>query len=335
MSEPIRYFELIPGRGAVHFECGKIHGTLSFTDCAARFRKAQASLADDEDCRDRYHSCRRCGIGAAHLAQAKANQTGAPAAVVRPIAPDIGAACCRCGNGAVRIMPTVGLCVSCGNRFAEYRRGRNAKGTACSRYVPPRLRRVGIVVDGAPAWRMLEGQNPTEPLARARRAALEMHGRQPGRAVWSTEAARFEYRDEAGRVLLELQVGDEIHYLAVDRLHPGEVPAPVLAPTFELPADVLATWLRVSGEVGELLDDWRAQPVLCGGCHHAPLQARRRAGRAGRAEVRCLGCGDVGMWGVPRQAMGVASRPAIVGGQMGGQEPPETPKPRNPGLCAV
>lgn len=290
MSEPIRYFELIPGRGAVHFECSKIHGTLSFTDCAARFRKTQSSTAEEEDRRDRYHSCKRCGIGAAHLAQIQGDQAAAPAAVMQRIAPDTGGTCVRCGNGAVRIMPSLGLCVSCGNRAAEYRRGRNARGTACLGYVVPRPRRVGVVVDGAPAWRMIEGQNNSEPLARARRARLEMHGRQPGRTVWNAEAARFEYRDDAGRVLLELQDGEDLHFIAVDRLHSGETPAPVLAPTIELSAELLATWLQVSGEVGDLLEDWRAQPVLCGGCHHAPLQARRRAGRA---EVRCQACGEM------------------------------------------
>lgn len=299
MSESIRYFELVPGSGPVHFECGKIHGRLSFTDCAARFRKAQSAMAEEEeeeeeeeeDRRDRYHSCRRCGIGAAHLAQVQANESTAPAVTMQRITPDTGATCVRCGNGAVRIMPSVWLCVSCGNRAAEYRRGRNAKGTACSRYVVPRPRRVGVVVDGAPTWRMIEGQNAAEPLARARRAGLQMHSHLPGRAVWNDEAARFEYRDDAGGVLLELQDGDDLHFVAVDRLHPGETPAPVLAPAIELSAGLLATWLQVSGEVGELLDDWRAQPVLCGGCHHAPLQARRRAGRA---EVRCQACGEVG-----------------------------------------
>ncbi len=146
-------------------------------------------------------------------------------------------------------------------------------------------------MDGAPAWRLIEGQSAAEPLARARRARLEMHGRQPGRAVWNAEAARFEYRDDAGRVLLELQDGDDLHFVAVDHLPPGEVPAPVLAPIFELSATLLPTWLQVSREIEDLLDDWRAQPVLCGGCHHTPLQARRRAGRA---EVRCQACGEVG-----------------------------------------
>lgn len=149
-------------------------------------------------------------------------------------------------------MPSLGLCVSCGNRAAEYRRGRNARGTACLGYVVPRPLRVALVVDGTPAWRMIEGQNSSEPLARAHRARLEMHGRQPGRAVWNAEAARLKYRDDASRVLLELQDGDDLHFVAVDHLHPGEVPAPALAPTVELPAEALAIWLRVIGEVGEL-----------------------------------------------------------------------------------
>lgn len=114
-----------------------------------------------------------------------------------------------------------------------------------------------------------------------------MHTERPGLTDWNSERQEFEYRDRQGRVLVELLVDDELYFVAVDQLRPGEVPAPVREPVGEMSAIELATWLTLTIEDSSLIEEWRAQPALCESCRHAPLQARRRAGKV---ECRCQAC---------------------------------------------
>ncbi len=279
MTAEVVYLQWVPGKR--HFECSRIHGVLSTEDCAVRHSNATAR----NEASARFTACKHCPLGALHL-----QQTAEPekAATTLPtVLPDTGAHCLRCGRSEVRMVIASGICVSCANRASEYRRGRNSKGTAPATYVPPRPRRIGVMVDGAPAWRLFEGQNSAEPLARARRLGLEMHSAAPGQASWNAERGAFEYVDELGRVLVELEVDGELHFIPVDQTRDGEVPVQVVARTTELSADLLAMWLRLSGEA--LGEDWRYQDVLCSNCRHSPLHARRRAGRY---ECRCPACSE-------------------------------------------
>lgn len=281
MAEMIEYLQWVPGKR--HFACARIHGTLSTDDCAARHKQA---LSRGEEA-DAFTACRHCPIGAQHLEQL--HQPEARDASLPTVLPDSGCHCLRCGRSEVRIVVSSGLCVSCANRAAEFRRGRNAKGSMPITYVVPRPRRVGVVVDGMRTWRTFDGQNLEEPLARARRQGLEMHSDAPGRTRWNRQRHAFEYVDDAGRVLVELEVDGEMHFIGVDRRRPGEVPVQVIAPAIEFSAELLATWLRVSGEGDTLADEWRHQAVLCSECRRAPLYARQRGGRY---ECRCPACGE-------------------------------------------
>ncbi len=274
MGMLIEYLDLVPGKR--HFACARLHATLSTVDCAARFQNSR-----NPNLCDNFITCRGCPIG---------NRHAAPSNSASPKwTPDTGQTCTRCGAGAPRILPSSALCPSCYNRELEYRKGRNARGTACSTYVRPIKRRVGITKDGKPTWEFMLGQNATEPLARARRQGLEMHSERPGTTHWNPERQAFEYRDPQGRVLVELLVDGVLHFIGVDQLRHGEVPAPVLEPVCEMSAIELAVWLDRTSESAQLLNEWRSQPVLCTDCRHAPLQARRRAGRA---ECRCSACGE-------------------------------------------
>lgn len=269
--QPITYRVLVEGQQ--HFDCEHLSATLSVTTCTARHEHARQSVR-----LGLASACLRCPIGARHAASLP-SASNLPATVT----PDSGATCCRCGRHGLRILPSRGLCVSCSNREAEWRRGRNAKGAAPIEYVPPILRRVGVVMDGRPVWRMLESQSATEPLARARRAALVMHAEQPGAVCWCPERQAFEYRDKSNRPLAARLTGDRLTYAPAE-LH--ERPTPVTDSGIAMPPEGLQAWLALSGEaVG---DEWRAQPVICDQCYRAPLQARKRAGHV---ECRCVACG--------------------------------------------
>ena len=179
------------------------------------------------------------------------------------------------------------LCVSCFNREAEWRRGRNARGTRPVTYVPIRAHLVGVIgPDGRPVWGLFEGQHQPEAMARACRAGEVLTMHQPGDPVWNPGRQAFEYRDAEGRVLLALIDGDRLTYIAVDRLHPGEQPAPVTMPTILLPPEAAPEVLAAMGvEVGP---DWHQTDFGCQGCRRGMLHACRAAGEI---QVRCsAGC---------------------------------------------
>lgn len=134
-------------------------------------------------------------------------------------------------------------------------------------------------------------KNRQEPLARAIRftPGVRFHGQRPGTPTWSVERGAFEYRDHLGCVLLELEDRDTRHYIAADRLHPCETPAPVYQDTVVWPVEVGATWLALAGEEeGLQVDEFMPMPIICGGCNSAQLFARERAGVV---ECKCGACG--------------------------------------------
>lgn len=112
-------------------------------------------------------------------------------------------------------------------------------------------------------------------MARATRAGLRLSPAQPGRTHWNAERQAFEYRDQAGRVLIELEIDGSMEYLAVDRLHAGEEPAPVKMPPQMLTPEEAALWLEISGEGEALGVDWHQTEFGCGTCGQGMVHAYR------------------------------------------------------------
>ena len=271
--------------GQRHFACVRLHATLSTASCADRF--ARASTAQDWR-EGRFAICARCLVGQLHASQQLHANDQAAAAM--PELPDLAAkACVRCGRGELRLIPLSGLCVSCHNRQAEARKGRNARGKFPVTFQPATPRRVGIVeADGRHTWRVFEGVTNEEAIARAVRAGHRTHGRAPGRATWHADLQQFVYRDDDCRTLLGIEVDGVIEFIPVSSLHAGEQPAAVTIPTLAFSAEFAREWLDVSGEADDLEPEWRFLPVACDQCSRGVIQARRKAGVT---ESRCTRCG--------------------------------------------
>lgn len=282
--EKVKYQEIIPNRR--HFECEKLRGLISVDECAERFDRSTSDPRNPE----RFCSCKRCPVGAQHkieLTALQAEQLEALPPVIRSVGG--GAACVRCGSVGKRIVSRT-LCVSCWNREREHLIGRNAKGNVPAAFKPVTPRRVGVMgEDGTPEWRIFPGQNPAEPIARAARQALPMHGQHPARTHWNEQAQRWEYRDSADRTLLVIEDGGQLHYVSVDELHDGEQPAPVTAPTPSLTPELGLLWFGMTSEGQELTSDWHNVAYTCGTCRRGVLQARRRGTLV---QCRCSNCID-------------------------------------------
>lgn len=274
MRADIEYRVLVPAQR--HFDCSSLRATLDTASCADRWKRA--TLPNME----KLITCRRCPVGRQHHAEHYPEQEDA--------LPERAPVCIRCGKSAARLVGGE-TCLSCYNRKLEWIRGRNARGNAPRAYAPLIPRRVGIIAgDGRPAWALFEGQHQAEAMVRATRAGLRLSDEQPGRVTWNSGAGRFEYRDEAGRVLLALEIDGRIEYVAVDQLHPGEQPAPVTMPTILLSPEEAAEWLAISGEIHDLVGDQRQTDFACAKCRRAMLLARKQQG--GTIQAWCsAGCG--------------------------------------------
>lgn len=264
--------DLVPGQR--HFECTNLRALLDTGACADRWQRAM-----DPDM-ERLITCKRCPIGRQHHAEHH------PELQDTARQPERAPVCVRCGRPATRMIGGE-ICPSCFNRAAEAKRGYNARGNPLRDYVDPHPHRVGVLSsDGSQGWRLFDGQHFAESMARAVRAGLRLSDKQPGRSVWNAERQQFEYRDERGRVLLELEIGGHIEYLAVDRLHPGDVPAPVTMPALLMPPALVVLWLEISGEGDELGVDWHQTSFACGQCGQGMVHAYRALDGI---HVRCSG----------------------------------------------
>lgn len=307
----IVYVELIEGLGNTHFACDRIKASaLSIDTCVNRYRTAKDR--DEVAC----SACRGCVVGRIHAGEGdplkEQQQTEGQTRAIVALA-DEQRTCCRCGRGGMRLIrcPTAGsrhmsrtaikpaavLCVSCFNREAEHRRGRDAKGKPPVNYIEPTNRLVGVLVDGEPTWRLVRGQNHAEPIARTIRAsegAARFHSQQPGISVWSEKREQFEYRTATGEVLLEVRYGEEISYLPVDpeTLRWGEHPVTPKMPTQVSGVSFVATWLtQIDDEEDAELPglEWRGTSFVCSACNSGQVQARRQSGKV---HARCPACLD-------------------------------------------
>ncbi|WP_050577318.1 hypothetical protein [Pseudomonas cremoricolorata] len=289
-AEGVEYMQWVPGK--THFRCDKLSATMSTTDCASRH--AQATAGDE-----RMLACRFCPIGAVHAGKDDPLQAASASAKVRIVGrPDNEDRCTRCGRGGLRLIHSGGeICVSCWNRQREWRIGKNAKGTAPKTFTPLRTRRVGLIVDGEPCYRLVpDTQNDAEPLAKSIRElpeGLAFHDEQPGITTWNEQAQRFEYRDRSDptRVMLELIVDGMLHYVSAeaDSVQPGDVIAAPTMPTMMASVHVAAIWLALDedGDGAQVSTEWRPQPFVCSDCGIAQVRARRFAGWV---ECRCPAC---------------------------------------------
>lgn len=274
MQAVIEYQSVVSGQR--HFQCSLLHALLSTQACADRFSR---TLQPDSE---KFITCKRCPAGRLHYEEHHPEEAAAPLRAARaPV-------CIRCGRPAGRMVGGE-ICPSCFNRFREFLKGRNGRGSAPVNYRPPMPHRVGVLgADGAPAWALFDGQLHQEAMARATRAGLRLNPAQPGRTHWNADRQAFEYRDEAGHVLIELEIDGRIEYIAVDRLHSGEEPARVTMPTLLMTPDQAAEWLTISGEGEGLCIDWHQLEFGCAKCRQGMLHGYKRADGI---HVRCsAGC---------------------------------------------
>jgi len=266
--------DLVPGQR--HFQCASLHALLDTGACADRWYRAMQPDAE------RLVLCRRCPIGRQHHAERHPEQQDAARQ------PERAPVCVRCGRPASRMVGNE-ICPSCFNRFREFLKGRNGRGSAPVNYRPPLPRRVGVIDDnGAPTWRLFDGQHQAESVARATRAGLRLNLAQPGSSVWNAEHQQFEYVDQDGHVLIAIEIDGQLEYIAVDRLHAGEEPAPVKMPTLLMTPDEAALWLEISGEGEALGIDWHQTEFGCGECGQGMVHAYRSpAGVKTRCSAGC------------------------------------------------
>ena len=117
------------------FTCPNHIGELRITatTCASMWLRARREAKESWH---RLAPCVGCQIGAANAG------ASAPA---RPSPTVSGPSCVRCGQGGRRLVLGKSLCVSCFNRQAEYRAGRNARGGPTRDHPPLYCAVVGVV----------------------------------------------------------------------------------------------------------------------------------------------------------------------------------------------
>lgn len=116
----IEYFTIpeLPDRQM--FRCERLAATLQVKSCADRWVEANSKAAPE-----RLDLCKNCPIGAKHAGVGEIS-----------LSPLRGMSiCARCHQGTTRLVRKH-LCVSCANREYEYRKGRNAKGSAPIKHPP-------------------------------------------------------------------------------------------------------------------------------------------------------------------------------------------------------
>lgn len=114
MEIEYQIIEGIPGR---YFFCATYQATIAVSRCVAMYREAKNNGISEHHA---LQKCIGCRIGALHAGER-------PVAINRCRLPRH--MCVRCHCYADRLLSN-GVCVSCSNRAAEVRKGKNAKGCA-------------------------------------------------------------------------------------------------------------------------------------------------------------------------------------------------------------
>lgn len=282
MREVPQYVTLI--EGLTHFICTRLSANISTNLCATRYNRTKIhGLGHDKS----FALCARCPIGEQHLAhEGDATKPEWKKIKVFISAGRDGGFCVRCGRSGGRMTSGDPTCVSCFNRLAEFKRGRNARGTVPKNFKPvvPRLLSV-VGKKGGHEFVRVIGQTINESAVRATRAGKILHDQQrlPFDIAWNKDEQRFEYRQD-GLAVLELEVDGKIEFIAVDKLHPGEVPAVPVLPILFMTADEASEMLEPESFHAE----WRYAGVACSDCHRGVIQARSQDGSM--LETRCTAC---------------------------------------------
>lgn len=281
------YRVLVPGQQ--HFDCEALRATLSTQACAARWQAAAPGT-----------QCRRCSIGQAHRGQHH-RQPDLPA---MPRRAGEGA-CLRCGRTDLRLVSAKTLCVSCFNRAAEWRRGRNAKGTPVVRYRPPHSFPMAVrCSDGVIEHRRVEALHGVEAACLASRSLGEGETlvadadadaeARPGTSAWNAEAQRFESACRwCGATGLLERVGSggvvRYHCRSCQEAPQGKgwQMARVQQQAMTMAPDELVAWLQACEPTAPEGHRWEPTAFVCSGCRASPLEARRLGGAW---RVRCPSC---------------------------------------------
>jgi phage FluMu protein Com len=272
---------------ARYFKCERLVAELSTTSCATQWKAAATKTGT---------ACHSCPVGQCHAQ----TQGGAASTTARRDKPRI---CLRCGRDDLRVVQDSGICISCYNREAEWRRGRNAKGFPPANFPPLLPFSVATEAkDGAITYRHVEARQLAEAVGVVAHARLRrlpegtcLSEQRPGPSAWSADEARFVVKcpscGHAG--LLERTQGNTLHYHCPicqgPATGPGWALAGACAPTMLLDAGGLVAWLDASKE--KLPSDrWTFTTFGCRHCGGAMLQARGAS--RGHVAVRCPACGE-------------------------------------------
>lgn len=144
-----RVLDIAPGQR--YFDCQPLRATISSKACAQRWGAAEPTS-----------QCHACSIGRMHDADHSPKKQ-----VGRRKIDTYVSACLRFGRTDLRIIKLNGVCVSCSNREAEWRKGRNAKGKPPIAFQP--LHRVEVALeraDGSRERRVVEALHNAEAVGR-------------------------------------------------------------------------------------------------------------------------------------------------------------------------
>ncbi|MET4489453.1 hypothetical protein ABIA94_005039 [Bradyrhizobium sp. LA7.1] len=287
MTERPAYRALDIAPGQRYFDCTALRASLSSAACAQRWDAAAPGS-----------SCHGCALGRLHAADhAPSKRPGR-----RPVDNEVRA-CTRCGRSDLRIVKADCVCVSCFNREAEWRKGRNGRGTPPARFTP--LRPVEVAIQrqsGAIERHLLEARDEAEAVARIAHVLPEgvrlIDTPRPGRTAWNAATGTFEYTcsrcGTQGTLLERVRAGKlERHSwcCAGEPTGQGWRVAVVRQPIFSMDVDAVSAVLNGDPELaGDEPCLWTPTPHPCAACHSGQIEARSLA-PGGRWQCRCASCG--------------------------------------------
>lgn len=285
----IQWFEKFPDLmpGKLFFSCERLSAHITFETCRQNHEAAHQRMSDETPLR--LLKCRECSVG-----RSLHTDSGAPATWqdVRR-----STECVRCGRLDLRLIAETGECVSCWNRRRESRIGKNARGRPPQILVFLTSRRVGLVINGKPAWRQFDAWHEGEAISRATRKVdgAKFHDVQPGKSVWNHRVGRFQYRCR--------HHGGEFSTLVERRNNDGtlEYICPVCRPnaaralpdatvkasaSFASPGFVKEL-LELTGASDQLTECFKPTTHVCDRCQHYAIEAKIRGSQI---NTRCPMC---------------------------------------------
>lgn len=258
MTERPAYRTLDIAPGQRYFDCATLRASLSTTACGQRWAAAAPGSA-----------CHQCALGRLHHADHSPSKRPGR----RPMDNEVRA-CTRCERSDLRIIKTSCICVSCFNREAGWRKGRNGRGTPPARFTP--LRDFEVVLqrsDGRIERRLLQALHPAEAIGRTMRDLPEgaRFANERQLTSWNRLTGEFEVVCQncstAGLVLERERGGAlERHSWCCAGGPPGSGwrVAPVRKPLMAMGAATAAGALNADPDLtGEPSGSWIALPYAC------------------------------------------------------------------------